>query len=358
MDGFNALGPTSRADHQAAFEWTESLIGGPIVVDKPHMGSYNANYVVTSVPGGQRTVLRVPLQGVRELDLRVLNESDILTAFQATSHSTPAPRILGSGPGGAMLLEYVGVSMLEEVAPKGQPVGTFELDQLISAVAWLHTDDRGLHSAFNRGLSSMALPNGSTFETNRSYLLRVWDLIWTQSARFVTLLGLPAPEELASITETLVSFPRRVSLLHGDIHRKNVRTDRERKRISIIDWEMAQVGDPLYDIAVAVWKLKLPPAQSDYFIDGWVDQLPADSTEGWRRDLPGYVRLETIKTACVHFVRAVDLLSRSAPETQERICGEYASNLRDAAVFLPGLVADDAAVSSVLSEAARATSRS
>ncbi|WP_424879496.1 phosphotransferase [Streptomyces sp. SLBN-8D4] len=77
-------------------------------------------------------------------------------------------------------------------------------------------------------------------------------------------------------------------LLHADLHRKNLVVD-ERGRLWAIDWELAMLGDPLYDLATHLYLMRYPAAQERRMIRAWceaVERVCPGGSFGWEEDLP------------------------------------------------------------------------
>ncbi|WP_420907356.1 phosphotransferase family protein [Streptomyces scabichelini] len=77
-------------------------------------------------------------------------------------------------------------------------------------------------------------------------------------------------------------------LLHADLHRENFILDPE-GRLWTIDWELAMLGDPLYDLATHLYLMRYPKHQEDRMIERWcevVEEVRTGSSAGWEEDLP------------------------------------------------------------------------
>ncbi|MGV4984331.1 phosphotransferase family protein [Streptomyces sp. NPDC001709] len=94
---------------------------------------------------------------------------------------------------------------------------------------------------------------------------------------------------------------RPFSLLHADLHRENFIVDAE-QRLWTIDWELAMVGDPLYELATHLHLMRYPAGQARRVAELWhttVEEVRPGSTNGWHKDLPlllGYKRAQSVIT--------------------------------------------------------------
>ncbi|MGW6737802.1 phosphotransferase family protein [Streptomyces sp. NPDC055013] len=95
--------------------------------------------------------------------------------------------------------------------------------------------------------------------------------------------------------------PRPFSLLHADLHRENFIVDPERT-LWTIDWELAMVGDPLYDLATHLYLMRYPQRQARRMAKQWrlaVDEVRPGGTKGMEDDLDrliDYKRAQSVFT--------------------------------------------------------------
>ncbi|UFQ16580.1 MULTISPECIES: aminoglycoside phosphotransferase family protein [Streptomyces] len=112
-------------------------------------------------------------------------------------------------------------------------------------------------------------------------------------------------EGLADLT------PRPFSLLHGDLHRENFIVDRY-GQLWTIDWELAMVGDPLYDLATHLYLMRYRPDQAQEVTRRWceaVEEVRPGSSEGWERDLPrllAYKKAQSVFTDVIRSALTLD----------------------------------------------------
>lgn len=321
--------PLEGLDAQAR-AWVESEAGPVESVEPLGRGSYNDNFVVV-LRDGRRVVLRAPKMSVVDFDLRVIPEAIVLATLRDSGFAE-VPRLLAASEQGWLLIEHVGDSVLDDLSKPSSSVEAFEVEQLGSLLAKLHEQAHGLADIFSTWLAEKALARSSTYRQNAEFLGRVWQRHWQQAGELAAALELPDPSTLMAQLDGDVTHLRRDGLLHGDVHRKNIRTARTIGSIWLIDWEMAQVGDPIYDMAVAIWKLKLPQPQQERLLETWATGLTMASTTGWEQDLPLYFDQEVLKTACIHLLRAIDRSRAGATPTE--VAQWYGSDLRRAAPIL------------------------
>ncbi|MEV7990725.1 aminoglycoside phosphotransferase family protein [Streptomyces sp. NPDC086077] len=133
-------------------------------------------------------------------------------------------------------------------------------------------------------------------------------------------LRLPDAARLAELLARHRVTPRRPALLHGDLNPWNlVRTDdpRHGTGLALIDWEMALIGDPLYDL---VRHLHLTPARGEVrhrMFARWEERVGVEYSRGWQRDWPVYQLMEVVRSAYVDLDRIVHGMSLDVPAVRQ-----------------------------------------
>lgn len=108
----------------------------------------------------------------------------------------------------------------------------------------------------------------------------------------------------------LTDRPR--TLLHGDLHRKNFVVDRVGD-LWTIDWELALVGDPLYDLATHLHLMGYQADQEREMVARWQRAVGPHRSAGAAEDLPHYLAYKRVQSLCTDLVRAASRL-RELPE--------------------------------------------
>jgi hypothetical protein len=123
-----------------------------------------------------------------------------------------------------------------------------------------------------------------------------------------TRLGV-APDVLPAFKAALPDLTLRpYRLLHGDLHRGNLMYDRA-GRIVVIDWSLACMGDPLYDLATLLHLMELPPAQEIKMKARWsrvVEQACPGASRGYADDLKAYLDFKRLESVYTDVHRAAD----------------------------------------------------
>lgn len=107
--------------------------------------------------------------------------------------------------------------------------------------------------------------------------------------------------------------PRPFALLHGDLHRRNLVVD-DAWDLWAIDWELARVGDPLYDLATHLHLMQYPRWQAAHMTWRWVRAMKKclpDAVHGVSEDLPRYLAFKRIQSAYTDLMRGAAKLATS-----------------------------------------------
>ncbi|MFJ8538695.1 phosphotransferase [Streptomyces sp. NPDC093591] len=103
-------------------------------------------------------------------------------------------------------------------------------------------------------------------------------------------------------------------LLHADLHRKNLIVD-PRGRLWVIDWELAMVGDPLYDLATHLYLMRYPAWQEGRMAQEWcrvVERVHPGSSRGWEQDLPRILEFKRAQSVFTDVIRVALKLREQA----------------------------------------------
>jgi aminoglycoside phosphotransferase (APT) family kinase protein len=296
------------------------------------MGYYNRN--VRASDRGRPVLVRIPIPGADEMDLRVLPEPDVLVAIEP--YVDAAPRLLHSSRKPAFQVhEYVEGDVINAVWPRGDRLPAPIIPSVVELLGRLQRVPRaalprlsrrwpadGDTAAFGRALSN------TTEDVYQRFRRRCWS----------ALREFRVPEDpLRSVRERWLSMSQRpFCLLHSDIHRKNIILTGD--RVVFLDWELALWGDPLYDLAVHISKMGYLEEERDRVVDEWVRAMPAAAIDGWSEDLATYLVHEQVKEALVGCIRYVRLFEegRLTAEEQDQLTVKLTTKLAVAHVAWHG----------------------
>ncbi|WP_328682138.1 aminoglycoside phosphotransferase family protein [Streptomyces sp. NBC_01261] len=140
-----------------------------------------------------------------------------------------------------------------------------------------------------------------------------------KSRRVARFLGLPDAAGLRVMLARHGMTHRRPALLHGDLNPWNLVRRDDALALTLIDWEMAVVGDPLYEL---VRHMHLTPTRREIrerMFDRWERRLASEFTDGWRQDWHVYRKVETVRSAYIDLDRLVTGVNLDAPNVRRAI---------------------------------------
>ncbi|MFI0241943.1 phosphotransferase [Streptomyces sp. NPDC016845] len=146
-------------------------------------------------------------------------------------------------------------------------------------------------------------------------------------------LGLPDADDLERRLRRHEVRERPYTLLHGDLNPWNLVRSERGFGLTLIDWEMAMVGDPLYDLVRHIHLTPTTREIRDRMYSRWERLLPERLTSGWERDVPAYQGLEVVRSAYVDLDRLVTGSGLDAPNVR-RAVGSYTTTLHKAHKWL------------------------
>lgn len=275
----------------------QALYATALHTTSPLSGYYHHNVPVESAGG--TVLVRIPLPGAEQMDLRVWPEHEVLALVAQYAERVPALRHVSADPP-FQVQDFVPGTQLNALAPRGAPVPPGVLPavvRLFTQLAAVPVDRLpalppswpadGQCTAFARLLSD--------------FTQRVHDEHEPGFAALWRALGVP-PDPLRPVVAAWPALTSRpFHLLHADLHRRNMIVTGH--GVVFVDWELALWGDPVYDLAVHLHKMGYRQDEACAVLDGWAAAFPASARAGWRADLAAYLCYERVKAALVHTVR-------------------------------------------------------
>ncbi|MDF3300351.1 aminoglycoside phosphotransferase family protein [Streptomyces tropicalis] len=286
-------------------------------------GTAHLNSVVR-VPGvDQPVVVRRRLARVCRREPSFLSEHAVLRAIERSGVPVHAPRALALGHshrGQAFAIHtYVGPDDADR--PPDHPVHGLlphEADALVDQLCALADVDY-------RELDPVA-GEEVFFTWLCDQLVLLVAGLPKESQQLARQLGLPDAERLRQILSRHGVGERSLALLHGDLNPWNLVRREGARGLTVIDWEMALVGDPLYDLVRHLHLTPNRPEIRERMFRRWERRMPARCTAGWQRDWRVYGWLETVRSAYVDLDRLVTRAGLDAPNVR-RAVDSYATTL-------------------------------
>jgi aminoglycoside phosphotransferase (APT) family kinase protein len=325
-----------RPDFPRAAVQSALLAEGAAPAGRVFKGTGHLNSVVR-VPGIEfPVVVRRQVQKVFRRERSFLSEHAVLTAIENSDVPVATPRILALGesyPGKYRkdrfaIHTYEGPLDIDR--PPNHPVHGLlphEADRLVDQLSALKGVD------YTR-LDPAAGEAGYRFYSYLSdQLVLLVQHLPQDSQQLARQLGLPDAERLRQILSRHQVTDRRPILLHGDLNPWNLVRRDDAMALTIIDWEMAVVGDPLYDLVRHMHLTPTRPEIRDRMFRRWERLLPDAYTQAWQQDWRVYRWIEIVRSAYVDLDRLVTGASLDAPNVR-RAVDSYAMTLAAAKASL------------------------
>ena len=321
---FVAWDPDNRLDEHPDFPYpavNEALRQeGAAPASRVFKGTAHLNTVVR-VPGYDTpVVVRRRLPDVARRDPRYLSEHRVLRVIELGGAPVGAPKVLALGrdcQGEPFTVHtYEGPPLGRDGIdqPPDHPVHGLlphEADALVDQLCALTTVD---HLA----VDPIAEAGGFHPWLSCQLIALVADLP-RESGRLARLLGLPDADRLATILARHRVSDRTSALLHGDLNPWNLVRRTDHLALTIIDWEMALVGDPLYDLVRHMHLTPTLPEIRSRMFARWERRLPSRYTADWRRDWRVYRWLEIVRSAYIDLDRLVTGAGTDAPNVRRAL---------------------------------------
>lgn len=109
--------------------------------------------------------------------------------------------------------------------------------------------------------------------------------------------------------------PRPFALVQGDLHRENFIVDAQGD-LWTIDWELAMIGDPLYDLATHLHLMRYQAKEADRVAGIWwraVGDLRPECVKGWETDLEVLLAYKRAQSVYTDVIRAALALNQPGP---------------------------------------------
>jgi len=281
--------------------------------ETPSAGFYNDNLRVDTPDGP--VIVRIPLAGADEMDLRVWPEHRVLAAISPYVDQVPRVLHVEAAPP-FQIHEYIRGELLDQLAPRGTAVPAFVPENVVRLFGQLATVPLAELPPPPDGWPADG--NTAGFATLLSNVTAsAWHRFRDEFRPIFAALGVPAEPLAPAVRGWAQLSARPFRLLHCDVHRKNIIVGAG--AATFLDWELALWGDPVYDLAVHLHKMAYLDHERRAVVHGWRSALPDELTHSWETDIDIYLVHERIKSALVDTVRYAKIVAEhSATEERQR----------------------------------------
>ncbi|MEU8687181.1 phosphotransferase [Streptomyces sp. NPDC048665] len=288
---------------------------------------------VLRVPGiGFPVVVRRAVTVVLRREPSFLSEHAVLAAIERSGAAVAAPRVLALGESHATdpAHRYRGDRFAVHTYEGGRDLGRrpehpvhglrpHEADCLVDQLAELTTVDYAEvdpvagRSGFRDGRRS------GFYDWLSGQLVALVAALPKESQQAARFLGLPDAPRLREILARHRVTDRDSALLHGDLNPWNLVRRDDGPALTLIDWELAVVGDPLYELVRHMHLTPTRPEIRDRMFRRWEARLPARFTKNWQEDWRVYRWIELVRSAYVDLDRLVTGAGLDAPNVRRAL---------------------------------------
>ncbi|SOD85591.1 aminoglycoside phosphotransferase family protein [Streptomyces sp. Ag109_G2-15] len=301
-------------------------------------GVAHVNTVVQVPDIGFPVVVRRGLMNVVRRERSFLSEHAVLRAIERSCVAVAAPRVLALGeslpkgpdrltrPGDRFAIQtYEARDARQHPSHPVNGLLPHEADGLVDQLAAL--------TAVDYRLIDPVTDWTGFYDWLSDQLVALVARLPQESLQLARFLGLPDAPRLREILARHQVAHRAPALLHGDLNPWNLVRRDDGLALTLIDWEMALVGDPLYDLVRHMHLTPTRPEIRDRLFRRWERRLPSEYTWNWREDWQVYRWTEIVRSAYVDLDRLVTGASREAPNVR-RALDSYAMTLAAATASL------------------------
>lgn len=305
------------------------LAEGAAPAHRVFKGTAHLNSVVWVQGTRTAVVVRRRLPDVSRREPRYLSEHAVLQAIQESRVRVAAPEVLALGvsyPDDQLSVHtYEGADIDR---PPVHPVNGLlphEADALVDQLCELTRVD---HASIDPQAGHVDFS-----EWLKEQLVGLVRDLPKRSLQLARTLGLPDERRLREILSGHRVSRRAPALLHGDLNPWNLVRRDDALALTIIDWEMALVGDPLYDLVRHMHLTPTRPEIRERMFLRWQRGLDPRYTRDWGKDWVVYRRLEIVRSAYIDLDRLATRSSLDAPNVR-RAVNSYADTLAAATASL------------------------
>jgi aminoglycoside phosphotransferase (APT) family kinase protein len=300
---------------------------------QPVSGTYHDNYIVKDPPRDP-CVVRVPKNRLSpDVEPRMFTESTVLEA--ARTAMVPCPRLLHCSVRPAFQVHSVVPGHpLSATLPMTGPVPavvTSAVSHLMKSLSEVAADIR---PEPRPGHPWASVPNGDTFgfiNALVTWLSGIYANASDATRGFLAEIGIWS-DPFNTVRKHFRPAQRPFRLCHGDLGRCNIMLDEE-GLVSFIDWELAVWGDPLWDVAAHLHRMRYPGTQNKF-----VRQELLASCRGFTGlnsqydELRTLLHIERCRSLVLDAIRDLEAIRASTMENIAGAAAEYAAKLSQASV--------------------------
>ncbi|MFF7645411.1 phosphotransferase [Streptomyces canus] len=303
-----------REDFPSDLVRSALAVEGVAPADRVFRGTAHLNTVVQLKNHPDPVVVRRETAAAPRREQGLLPEHAVLQVIERSGVQVRAPRILALGHDDRE--RHFAIHTYE--GPVGQ-APRHPVDGLLPAEADELVDDLAALAQVDHSALPSDEPAEGFYGWLTERLAAFVDDLPTETLLAARERGLPNGDVLRWALGRYEVSRRTSVLLHGDLNPWNLVRAGRQGGLTIIDWEMGMIGDPLYDL---VRHLHLTPTRTEMRVrmfDRWSKRLPAECVVGWEEDWRVYRYIEQIRSAYVDLDRMTTGAALSTPNVRRAV---------------------------------------
>lgn len=305
--------------------WAEGAVSArQVYKGASHLGT------VVRVAGREPVMVRRKFDAPRPIEPRFLEEHRVLRAIEDSGAAVCVPRVLALGTSD---FEDQFTIHSYEGPPNADRGPRHPVHGLLPGEVYALVDQLRQLALIDVESLAQNMNGRAFFDWLCDQLVDMVRQLSCATQHLAKTLGLPDHAELSCRLARHKVTPRRPSLLHGDLNPWNLVRRTPGFGLTLIDWEMAMVGDPLYDLVRHIHLTPTTREIRERMFARWERVMPENCTQGWARDVSVYRGLELVRSAYVDLDRMVTGSGLDTPNVR-RAVGSYTTTLRKALEWL------------------------
>ncbi|MGJ5789226.1 phosphotransferase family protein [Streptomyces griseorubiginosus] len=277
-------------------------------------GTAHLNTVVRVEGHPDPVVVRRETAAAPRREQGLLPEHAVLQLIEKSEAPIRAPRILALGFDDCG--RHFAIHTYE--GPEGRPP-QHPVDGLLPAEADELVDELAALARVGHSSLSYEEPKEGFYRWLTERLAFFVDALPARTLEAAEQRGLPSGDVLRWALGRYEVAHRAPVILHGDLNPWNLVRAGRGGGLTIIDWEMGMIGDPLYDL---VRHLHLTPTRTEMrmrMFDRWSSKLPPECVTGWEKDWRVYRWIEQIRSAYVDLDRMTTGAALDTPNVRRAV---------------------------------------
>lgn len=198
-------------------------------------------------------------------------ETEVIKILQ--NNKIKCPKILYSNEKYS-IQEYIEGQLLADKFKDHKPVEKQIIDQIVNQICALTSVDGSELLKYANWNNNSSFYNFQCQNTEKIFIdyYKKLEIIYKKLA-----ISLDIIKELYKSTSQ-ISDERKLSVIHGDRHKKNVIVSKNGE-ITFIDWELGCIGDLAYDIGFHLHQMAYTEDDERYFLDKIAEKFDGDSSK-------------------------------------------------------------------------------